>query len=91
MNINVSSGCCCCYCAFIFCNQFTVILFLSTFVERASRYSKQYLHSTSLGDYKSDGSDTNPTFSYCSEITRPSDEGGSRYSHLFTSNTVIMY
>ncbi|XP_064264513.1 nebulette isoform X3 [Passer domesticus] len=43
--------------------------------ERASRYSKQYLHSTSLGDYKSDGSDTNPTFSYCSEITRPSDEG----------------
>ncbi|XP_032932670.1 nebulette isoform X3 [Catharus ustulatus] len=44
-------------------------------VERASRYSKQYLHSTSLGDYKSDGSDTNPTFSYCSEITRPSDEG----------------
>uniref|UniRef100_A0A8C9N7U0 Nebulette n=1 Tax=Serinus canaria TaxID=9135 RepID=A0A8C9N7U0_SERCA len=35
----------------------------------------QYLHSTSLGDYKSDGSDTNPTFSYCSEITRPSDEG----------------
>ncbi|KAM7121989.1 nebulette isoform 6-T6 [Ciconia maguari] len=42
--------------------------------ERASRYSKQYLHSTSLGDYKSDGSDTNPTFSYCSEITRPSDE-----------------
>ncbi|XP_033367510.1 nebulette isoform X2 [Parus major] len=44
-------------------------------VERASRYTKQYLHSTSLGDYKSDGSDTNPTFSYCSEITRPSDEG----------------
>ncbi|XP_023775959.1 nebulette isoform X1 [Cyanistes caeruleus] len=43
--------------------------------ERASRYTKQYLHSTSLGDYKSDGSDTNPTFSYCSEITRPSDEG----------------
>ncbi|XP_058668235.1 nebulette isoform X1 [Ammospiza caudacuta] len=43
--------------------------------ERASRYSKQYLHSTSLGDYKSDGSDTNPTFSYCSEVTRPSDEG----------------
>ncbi|NXE37371.1 NEBL protein, partial [Ptilorrhoa leucosticta] len=43
--------------------------------ERASRYSKQYLHSTSLGDYKSDGSDTNPTFSYSSEITRPSDEG----------------
>ncbi|NXT10888.1 NEBL protein, partial [Prunella fulvescens] len=43
--------------------------------ERASRYSKQYLRSTSLGDYKSDGSDTNPTFSYCSEITRPSDEG----------------
>ncbi|XP_009982957.1 PREDICTED: nebulette, partial [Tauraco erythrolophus] len=43
--------------------------------ERANRYSKQYLHSTSLGDYKSDGSDTNPTFSYCSEITRPSDEG----------------
>ncbi|XP_056340425.1 nebulette isoform X2 [Oenanthe melanoleuca] len=43
--------------------------------ERASRYSKQYLHSTSVGDYKSDGSDTNPTFSYCSEITRPSDEG----------------
>ncbi|XP_068529872.1 nebulette isoform X1 [Anas acuta] len=43
--------------------------------ERASRYSKQYLHSTSLGDYKSDGSDTNPTFSYCSEITRPSEEG----------------
>ncbi|NWX30980.1 NEBL protein, partial [Notiomystis cincta] len=43
--------------------------------ERASRYSKQYLHSTSLGEYKSDGSDTNPTFSYCSEITRPSDEG----------------
>ncbi|XP_064018601.1 nebulette isoform X3 [Pogoniulus pusillus] len=42
--------------------------------ERASRYSKQYLHSTSLGDYKSDGSDTNPTFSYCSEVTRPSDE-----------------
>lgn len=58
-------------------------LFLSTFVERASRYSKQYLHSTSLGDYKSDGSDTNPTFSYCSEITRPSDEGGTLYSHLF--------
>lgn len=53
------------------------------FVERASRYSKQYLHSTSLGDYKSDGSDTNPTFSYCSEITRPSDEGGSPYSHVF--------
>uniref|UniRef100_A0A8U7MB14 Nebulette n=1 Tax=Corvus moneduloides TaxID=1196302 RepID=A0A8U7MB14_CORMO len=45
-------------------------------VERASRYSKQYLHSTSLGDYKSDGSDTNPTFSYCSEITRPSDLEG---------------
>ncbi|XP_041898727.1 nebulette isoform X6 [Corvus kubaryi] len=44
--------------------------------ERASRYSKQYLHSTSLGDYKSDGSDTNPTFSYCSEITRPSDLEG---------------
>ncbi|KAK2536440.1 Nebl [Columba guinea] len=44
-------------------------------VERASRYSKQYLHSTGLGDYKSDGSETNPTFSYCSEITRPSDEG----------------
>ncbi|CAN8185003.1 unnamed protein product [Coccothraustes coccothraustes] len=43
--------------------------------ERASRYSKHYLHSTSLGDYKSDGSDTNPTFSYSSEITRPSDEG----------------
>ncbi|XP_048151416.1 nebulette isoform X5 [Corvus hawaiiensis] len=44
--------------------------------ERASRYSKQYLHSTSLGDYKSDGSDTNPTFSYCSEVTRPSDLEG---------------
>ncbi|XP_010710950.1 nebulette-like [Meleagris gallopavo] len=59
--------------------------------ERASRYSKQYLHSTSLGDYKSDGSDTNPTFSYCSEITRPSDEGGSLIPTFFTSNTVIMY
>ncbi|XP_069715620.1 nebulette isoform X2 [Phaenicophaeus curvirostris] len=43
--------------------------------ERASRYSKQHLHSTSLGDYKSDGSDTNPAFSYCSEVTRPSDGG----------------
>lgn len=91
MNISVSSSCYCCYCAFLFCNLFTVMLFLSTFVERASRYSKQYLHSTSLGDYKSDGSDTNPTFSYCSEITRPSDEGGSLIPTFFTSNTVIMY
>lgn len=82
MNINVTG--CDFYCfAFHFSHIFTVILFLSTFVERASRYSKQYLHSTSLGDYKSDGSDTNPTFSYCSEITRPSDEGGSPYSHVF--------
>ncbi|KAL2307305.1 hypothetical protein Nmel_000263 [Mimus melanotis] len=58
--------------------------------ERASRYSKQYLHSTSLGDYKSDGSDTNPTFSYCSEITRPSDEGGTFIPTFFTNNTVAV-
>ncbi|XP_074840956.1 nebulette isoform X5 [Carettochelys insculpta] len=48
--------------------------------EKASRYNKQHLHSTStfgisLGDEKSDGSETNPSLSYGSEVTRPSDEG----------------
>ncbi|KAH1177342.1 hypothetical protein KIL84_011044 [Mauremys mutica] len=48
--------------------------------EKASRYNKQHFHSTSsfgmsLGGEKSDGSETNPSLSYCSEVTRPSDEG----------------
>ncbi|XP_031795745.1 nebulette isoform X3 [Sarcophilus harrisii] len=49
--------------------------------EKASLYSRHRSHSTStlgvgLGDDKSEISGTNPSFSFCSEITRPSDEGG---------------
>uniref|UniRef100_A0A7M4FX46 Nebulette n=1 Tax=Crocodylus porosus TaxID=8502 RepID=A0A7M4FX46_CROPO len=48
--------------------------------EKASRYNKQHFHSTSatgmnLGDDKLDGSEMNSSFSYSSEVTRPSDEG----------------
>ncbi|XP_074049060.1 nebulette isoform X2 [Macrotis lagotis] len=48
--------------------------------EKASLYSRHRSHSTStlgvgLGDDKSEISETNPSFSFCSEITRPSDEG----------------
>uniref|UniRef100_A0A5F8GG24 Nebulette n=1 Tax=Monodelphis domestica TaxID=13616 RepID=A0A5F8GG24_MONDO len=47
--------------------------------EKASLYSRHRSHSTStlgvgLGDDKSEISETNPSFSFCSEITRPSDE-----------------
>lgn len=44
-------------------------------LEKARRYSKQHFRSTSvygIGDDKSDGS----TFSYSSEVTKPSNEGG---------------
>ncbi|XP_043822277.1 nebulette isoform X4 [Dromiciops gliroides] len=49
--------------------------------EKASLYSRHRSHSTSTlgvgpGDDKSEISETNPSFSFCSELTRPSDEEG---------------
>lgn len=54
-------------------------------VEKASHYWRQRSQShsgstfgTGLGDDKSEISETYPSFSCCSEGTRPSDEGGTR-------------
>ncbi|TEA26071.1 hypothetical protein DBR06_SOUSAS2210039, partial [Sousa chinensis] len=51
--------------------------------EKANHYRRQRSHSSStfgtgLGDDKSEISEIYPSFSCCSEVTRPSDEGGIR-------------
>lgn len=66
-------------------------------VEKASHYRRHRSRShssstfgTGLGDDKSEISEIYPSFSCCSEVTRPSDEGGSKFESVSENNNTVL-
>ncbi|XP_053081346.1 nebulette isoform X9 [Acinonyx jubatus] len=65
--------------------------------EKASHYRRHRSRShssstfgTGLGDDKSEISEIYPSFSCCSEVTRPSDEGGSKFESVSENNNTVL-
>ncbi|XP_043417635.1 nebulette isoform X7 [Prionailurus bengalensis] len=65
--------------------------------EKASHYKRHRSRShssstfgTGLGDDKSEISEIYPSFSCCSEVTRPSDEGGSKFESVSENNNTVL-
>ncbi|XP_044916907.1 nebulette isoform X9 [Felis catus] len=65
--------------------------------EKASHYRRHRSRShssstfgTGLGDDKSEISEIYPSFSCCSEVTRPSDEGGGKFESVSENNNTVL-